>query len=124
MQISVFGLGKVGVTLSSCLSTSGNSVIGVDVDATLVNSLNTGTFQTQEPGVMDRLARTASGSFTATLDPTRAVCDSELSFVIVPTPSNTLGGFSLRYVMKACREIGAALKSKSGTHTVAIVSTV
>jgi len=124
MQISVFGLGKVGVTLSSCLSIAGNNVIGVDVNAALVDSLNARSFQTQEPGVMERLARTASGGFTATLDPTRAVCESELSFVIVPTPSNTLGGFSLRYVLKACDEIGAALRSKSEAHTVAIVSTV
>jgi UDPglucose 6-dehydrogenase len=124
MQISVFGLGKVGVTLSSCLSAAGNNVIGVDVSAPLVDALNGGSFQTQEPGVMERLARTPPGGFTATLDPARAVSESELSFVIVPTPSNTLGGFSLRYVLKACDEIGAALRTKSDPHTVAIVSTV
>jgi len=124
MHISVFGLGKVGVTLSSCLSVAGNNVMGVDVDSAIVDSLNARTFETQEPGVMDRLARTPAKGFTATLDSCRAVRDSELSFVIVPTPSNTLGGFSLRYVLKACSEIGAALKSKSEPHTVAIVSTV
>lgn len=124
MQISVFGLGKVGVTLSSCLSAAGNKVIGVDVSSSLVDSLNCGQFQTQEPGVKERLDRTPSGGFTATIDPRRAVCESELSFVIVPTPSNTLGGFSLKSVFHACDEIGAALKSKSGAHTVAIVSTV
>ena len=124
MHISVFGLGKVGVTLSSCLSVAGNNVIGVDVDAATVDSLNARTFETQEQGVMDRLERAPSGGFTATLDPAHAVCNSELSFVIVPTPSNALGGFSLRYVLKACSEIGAAIKSKSGPHTVAIVSTV
>src|SRR5689334_9323315 len=99
MQISVFGLGKVGVTLSACLGAAGNKVIGVDVNPALVDALNKGTFETQEPGVMERLARTPAGGFTATLDPTRGVCESELSFVIVPTPSNTLGGFSLRYVL-------------------------
>ena len=124
MQISVFGLGKVGVTLSACLSAAGSKVIGVDVNAALVDALNSGNFETQEPGVMDRLRRTPSGGFTATLDSARAVGESELSFVIVPTPSNTLGGFSLRYVLKACDEIGTALRAKSGAHTVAIVSTV
>jgi UDPglucose 6-dehydrogenase len=124
MQISVFGLGKVGVTLSSCLSAAGNKVIGVDVNAALVESLNGGVFHTQEPGVVERLTRTSSGGFSATVDPIRAVCESEISFVIVPTPSNSLGGFSLQYVLKACDEIGTALRSKSGAHTVAIVSTV
>ena len=112
------------MTLSSCLSAAGNKVIGVDVNAALVETLNARTFERQAPGVIDRLAQTPSGGFTATIDPARAVCESGISFVIVPTPSNTLGGFSLRYVLKACDEIGAALKSKSGAHTVAIVSTV
>ena len=124
MQISVFGLGKVGVTLSSCLGAAGHKVIGVDTSSILVDALNARTFETQEPGVLERLAQIPSGEFAATLDPGRAVCESELSFVIVPTPSNTLGGFSLRYVLKACDEIGAALRSKTGAHTVAIVSTV
>jgi UDPglucose 6-dehydrogenase len=123
MQISVFGLGKVGVTLCSCLSAAGNKVIGVDVNAALVDSLNGGAFETQEPGVMERLALTPGG-FRATLDPARAVCESEITFVIVPTPSNTLGGFSLRYVLKACGEIGTALRSKAGAHSVAVMSTV
>ena len=45
-------------------------------------------------------------------------------FLIVSTPSNALGGFSLRYVLGACDEIGAALADKAGQHTVALVSTV
>lgn len=124
MQISVFGLGKVGITLTACLSAAGNKVIGVDVHRGLVGALNDGTFDTQEAGVKERLAATAPGHFTATSDPERAVCESDLSFIIVPTPSNTLGGFSLQYIFRACDQIGAALRSKAGQHTVAIVSTV
>ena len=124
MRISVFGLGKVGITLSACLSAAGNKVIGVDVQERLVNALNGGTFETQEPGVKERLAPPPPGSFTATTDSPRAVRESDLSFVIVPTPSNTLGGFSLQYVLGACDKIGNALKSKGGDHTVAVVSTV
>ena len=124
MNISVFGLGKVGITLSSCLSAAGNKVVGVDVHTGLVSALNDGSFTTQEPGVMERLARTSEGGFAATTDPARAICESDLTFVIVPTPSNTLGGFSLRYVFKACDEIGLALRSKAGPQTVAVVSTV
>lgn len=124
MEISVFGLGKVGITLSACLSAAGNKVVGVDVHNGLVESLNSGTFDTQENGVKERLAATRPGYFTATNNPEQAICESELSFVIVPTPSNTLGGFSLQYIFRACDQIGAALRSKAGRHTVAIVSTV
>jgi UDPglucose 6-dehydrogenase len=123
MRISVFGLGKVGITLAACFRAGGNKVIGVDVDAGVVETLNRGSFVTQEPGVLDRL-RSSGGEFAATTDAERAVCESDLSFVIVPTPSNTLGGFSLQYIFRACDELGAGLRKKAGEHTVAIVSTV
>ena len=50
--------------------------------------------------------------------------NSEVSFVVVPTPSNTLGGFSNRYTLQACREIGESLRSAKHAHTVAMVSTL
>ena len=38
-----------------------------------------------------------------------AIRESELTFVIVPTPSDERGAFSLQYVAYAFREIGKAL---------------
>lgn len=124
MQISVFGLGKVGLSLASCLVAGGHTVIGSDVDNSLVDALNRCEFRTPEPGVVERLTRASSGSFTATTDSGRAIRESDLTFVIVPTPSNTLGGFSVRLVLHACDEIGAGLRQKGSEHTVAIVSTL
>lgn len=124
MQISVFGLGKVGITLSACLSAAGNKVIGVDVDRDLVARLNSGTFHACEPGVMERLVTAGPENFTATTDVARAVLETNVSFVVVPTPSNVLGGFSLRYVLRVCRGIGSAVRSKAGDHVVAVVSTM
>jgi UDPglucose 6-dehydrogenase len=124
MNVSVIGLGKVGLTLASCLATSGHKVTGVEVDGRRVDALNNGTYDTPEPGVAERLSKAPAGAFIATTDLAAAICGSELSFVIVPTPSNTLGGFSLRYLLPVCDAIGAALKTRSGTHTVAVVSTM
>jgi UDPglucose 6-dehydrogenase len=123
MRISIFGLGKVGLTLASCLSVAGHDVLGADVDPDLVKDLNQGTFRTSEPGVRERFARKL-GSFRATTNDVEAVCDTDVTFVVVPTPSNSLGGFSLRSVVNACEGIGTALKAKSREHTVAIVSTM
>lgn len=122
--VAVFGLGKVGVTLAACLAKSGVRVVGVDVRADTVQALNDRSFQTTELGVMERLAALEPDQFTATTDPMVAVRECEASFVIVPTPSNTLGGFSNRFVLKACREIGEALGGVKHPHTVAMVSTV
>jgi UDPglucose 6-dehydrogenase len=44
--------------------------------------------------------------------------------MIVPTPSDADGTFSLRFVLPACEEVGAALRDKEGFHLVVLTSTV
>src|SRR3989441_2111005 len=124
MQISVVGLGKVGLSLASCLVAAGHDVVGADLDASLVDCLNRRSFPTSEPDVVERFLRSRAGSLTATTNVPRAVRETDATFVVVPTPSNTVGGFSLRYVLAACDEIGQALRDKTSYHTVAIVSTL
>src|ERR1700744_5541537 len=108
--VSVFGLGKVGITLVSALVAAGYKVVGVDGVGSVVEAINDGTFTTVEPGVMERLSAAPPGQFVATMDPKVAVAQSDFSFVIVPTPSNTLGGFSNEYALKAIRGIGEAAR--------------
>jgi UDPglucose 6-dehydrogenase len=122
--ISVFGLGKVGVPLVAALGVAGYRVIGVDVHESLVSSLNGGTFSTTEPGVMERLAAAPAGQVRATTDAAEAVAESAVSFIIVPTPSNSLGGFSNTYMERVLEMIGHAAAVKPGNHVVAVVSTV
>lgn len=124
IRVSVFGLGKVGHTLASCLAAAGNRVVGVDPLVELVEATNKGTYQTPEPGIAERLAKVPAGNLTATTSAEDAVAQTDVSMVIVPTPSNTLGGFSLRYVLNAVRTIGEGMRKKTSPHTVAIVSTV
>lgn len=123
LNISVFGLGKVGLTLVSCLAAAGHRVIGVDVNHDLVSAVANHTANSDEPGVGDRL-RLGQNRLTATVDPVEAIHKTEISFIIVPTPSNTLGGFSLRYVLEACDVIGQAIRTKKGHHVVSLMSTV
>jgi UDPglucose 6-dehydrogenase len=121
--VSVFGLGKVGVTLAAALLGAGYRVIGVDVSDALVKSFDDRSFTTEEPGVMEQLSG-AGDRFKATLSSDEAVVGSQFSFVIVPTPSNTLSGFSNRFIIEVLKAIGAAAAQKSGRHTVSVVSTV
>jgi UDPglucose 6-dehydrogenase len=60
----------------------------------------------------------------ATTDAVEAVANSDISFVIVPTPSDSRGAFELQYAKFAFRSIGKALKEKSGYHVVVLTSTV
>lgn len=122
--IAVFGLGKVGSTLVVTLATAGHRVVGVDVCAATVEAINSRTFHSSEPGISQRLNALAPEALRATTDAADAVAATEAAFIIVPTPSNCLGGFSLRYVDSACEAIGKALKGLPQHYTISLVSTV
>ena len=51
-------------------------------------------------------------------------CLCEISFVIVPTPSDQQGVFSNKFVLGAVEKIGAALRKSDHYHVVNITSTV
>lgn len=123
-DISVFGLGKVGLSLAACLGVAGHRVVGCDLVPDIVDGVNARRLVTAEPGVAERASQLDQSRLRATKSPEDAVLNSDASIVIVPTPSNVLGGFSLRYVIRVCEQIGAALRRKKDEHTVSIASTV
>ncbi len=99
-------------------------MIGYDPIPSIVETINDGTYHSLEQGVSERLAAAHLGQLKATSSTEEAVLASDVSLVIVPTPSNSLGGFSLRHALEACASIGRAIKKKSSAHCVALVSTV
>ena len=125
MKLSVFGLGYVGCVSAACLADSGNEVIGVDVNPTKVDIINSGNSPIIETGINELIGKVVhEGRLSATTDSARAINDSELSVVCVGTPSNQNGSLHLRHVEQVCAEIGAALKTKTGRHIVVIRSTM
>lgn len=125
MKLSVFGLGYVGCVSAACFAEEGNEVIGVDVNPTKVEIINSGKSPIVEEGINELIAKVVKvGRLSATTDSARAVHDSDLSLVCVGTPSNQNGSLHLRHVEQVCREIGAAMKQKEGRHTVVIRSTM
>jgi UDPglucose 6-dehydrogenase len=123
-DVSIFGLGKVGYSLAACLGVAGHTVVGCDPLGDIVDAINARQHSTEEPGVADRVAQLDQSRLRATTSAEDAVLDSDTSIVIVPTPSNVLGGFSLKYVLRVCEQIGAALRRKKDEHTVSLASTV
>lgn len=120
---SVVGLGKLGLPLAACLATKGFDTIGVDLDAAKVDATNKGIPAIYEPG-LEELLRDSHRHLTATQDIQEAVLDSEVTFIVVPTPSEPEGGFSLKYVLSVCDSIGRALRSKDDFHLIVLTSTV
>lgn len=123
LNISVFGLGKVGLTLAACLSAAGHRVIGVDVNLSRIESINHKTIACDEEKVLTRI-KDSKDRLLATDDAFKAVLETDLSIIIVPTPSNTLGGFSLQYILEACEAIGMGIREKKSPHVVSVMSTV
>lgn len=125
MKISVFGLGYVGTVSVGCLADDGHAVVGVDPNATKVDMINDGLSPIVEEAIGDLLAEgVKTGRVRATADAEDAVLSSELSIVCVGTPSQPNGNLDLRYVEKACHEIGTAIGKKRQRHLVVMRSTM
>ena len=122
-RFSVVGLGKLGASMAAAIASKGHEVIGVDVNHRSVDAINAGRAPVQETGLGELIAQNRD-RLRATMSHEEAIGDSELTFVIVPTPSDERGAFSLQYVAYAFREIGKALAAKQEWHTIVLTSTV
>jgi len=120
---SVIGLGKLGASMMAAIANRGFRVIGVDVNPRSVELVNAGHAPVWETNLEETIAANKE-RLRATLDHREAILGSDLTFVVVPTPSDNRGAFSLQYAAWAFREIGRALKEKEGYHLVVLTSTV
>lgn len=123
MKACVIGLGKLGAPLVACLAARGITVVGVDNDPRKVEAINNAQPPVSEPGLTELLAE-AHPRLTAISDVEAAVAQTDFTFVVVATPSEPHGGFSLRYVEPVCQAVGRALARKSDYHVVVLTSTV
>jgi len=125
MKISIFGIGYVGCVSAACFAHAGHDVIGVDVNPTKVDIINSGKSPIVEPQMNELLHDVVkSGKLRATTDSLEAVKASDISLVCVGTPSKPNGSLDLGHVARVCEEIGAALATKDTHHTVVIRSTM
>ena len=123
MRIAVIGLGKLGSPLAAVMAAKGHDVIGVDQNPDFVAAIQAGRAPVREPQ-LDEMIAAGRERLTAMLDCVAAVTASEITFIVVPTPSAPSGGFSLRYVLEAIESVGAALRDRREPHMVVVTSTV
>jgi len=109
--------------MAAALVARGLRVIGVDTDVAKVEALQQGRPPVFEPGLKETLAA-ARDRLTATPNIEDAVRNSEITFIVVGTPADSDGRFSLRCVLPVCEAIGRALASKNDFHIVVLTSTV
>ena len=122
-NVSIIGLGKLGASMLAGMAHRGFNVIGVDISEAAVRAVNEGRAPVQETGLSEMIAA-HKDRIRATLSHEEAVLGSDISFVIVPTPSDDRGAFELQYAQYAFRALGKALAKKEGYHVIVLTSTV
>ncbi|MBM3744655.1 MAG: UDP-glucose/GDP-mannose dehydrogenase family protein [Acidobacteria bacterium] len=122
-RYSIVGLGKLGASMAAAIASRGFFVVGVDVSRGAVERLASGHAPVEETALEETIARNRA-RLRATLSHREAVLDSDVTFVVVPTPSDARGAFSLECAVGAFREIGSALRDKTAYHLVVMTSTV
>ncbi len=110
MKLSVIGTGYVGLVVGTCFAESGNDVICVDIDERKLKMLSGGESPIYEPGLADLLKKNIEEQrLTFTRDISKAVQQSEIIFLALPTPQAEDGSADLQHVLEAAKEIGRHL---------------
>ena len=123
MKLSVVGSGYVGTTIAACFAELGHDVTAIDIDESVVDSLNQGKAAIHEPGLDELLSEHAGGRLRATTDYS-TIPDTEATFLALPTPSNSDGSIDTSIILAAAESVGNALAKKTERHLVVTKSTV
>ena len=105
------GLGYIGLPTAAVLARSGHRVIGVDVNAQVVDTVNQGLIHIVEPD-LDQVVSdaVASGALSAQLTPASA----DVFLIAVPTPFRSgTGGIpqpNIDFVLAAARAVAPVLR--------------
>jgi UDPglucose 6-dehydrogenase len=123
MRVSVVGLGKLGAPLLGVLASKGFEVWGIDLIPEAVAKINDGIAPVPEPQLQELLT-THKSRIHANSDWRVAIGNSEVTYLLVPTPSTADGSFTNDHVLAAIEAVGQVLKTKPGYHLVVVNSTV
>jgi len=90
-NITVIGIGKLGLSFSLILEKEGYSVVGMDIDETYIQKINNKTLFSPEPKVQEHLI--SSENFVATTEIKTGLEHSDVLFLFVATPSLNNGRY-------------------------------
>ncbi len=92
MRLTIVGTGYVGLVTGTCLSDTGNDVVGYDLSTAKIDALRGGECPIFEPGLIELLrANTRAGRLRFTTDPVEAFRHAEVIFIAVGTPPDEQG---------------------------------
>lgn len=110
-KICVIGLGYIGLPTATTFAKHGINVLGVDINPSIIKTLNEGKLHIHEPGLDESLsAAIQSGKFKASTQ----VEESDAFIIAVPTPfkENEIGIYNdIQYKLADMRAVTSATES-------------
>ena len=110
-NITVIGVGYVGLITGVCFADLGNQVVCVDINEEKIDKLKQGEMPIYEPGLKELAVRNVRAdrlSFTTSYD--EGLQEAEFVFIAVGTPEGVDGEADLRYVRMAARSIAETME--------------
>ena len=107
--VGIIGLGYVGLPLATTIAKAGFKVTGFDVDATKVNSLNSGTSHVDAVAGVALSELISQNLFKASGD-MRELADCDVVCICVPTPLSKQREPDLSFVEDAGRAVASQLR--------------
>ena len=124
-NVSIIGMGYVGLCLAASLSKLGTKVYCIDIDEDRINQLKKGESPIHEPQLPELIKMgVENGTINATTNIQEALNNSDVTFICVGTPCDDEGFIDLKYIKNSAKDIGLALKNKDSYHVISVKSTV
>jgi UDPglucose 6-dehydrogenase len=113
MNVTVFGVGYVGLVQAVVLADVGHNVCCVDVDENKIQSLKDGDIPIYEPGLSDLVqVNYEKKRIDFTTDAVRGINHAELQFIAVGTPPDEDGSADLQYVLAVAGMIATHMQDR------------
>ncbi len=109
-NLTVVGVGHVGLVTGACFADLGNRVIALDTDEQRIEGLLKGQMPIYEPGLEELVLRNVeAGRLTFTSSYEEAFRDAEFVFIVVGTPAGVEGEADMKYIQQAAESIAQAM---------------
>mgnify|MGYP003970863059 FL=1 len=123
MKIGVVGLGFVGLSLTSVLSSKGYDTVGIDINKDKCKKISKGISPFFEPE-LEKILKNGLKKKLKISNDFSLINNCNFLFVTVGTPQNTNGSIDLSIIKKAISTIGESLKKNKKKPIIFVKSTV
>jgi len=109
-NITVIGVGYVGLVTGTCFADLGNRIVCLDIQEERIANLQKGILPIYEPGLEEMVARNVkAGRLSFTTSYADGIKEAEFVFIAVGTPSDVDGEADLQYVRAASESIAEVM---------------